>query len=668
MPPRTYGGSRAKQPSPLHIDRKMEIEVSPDTGASQNSTDMLMSTASPRFPPERNPPPVPQHRNSEPLLQEFDRSSYNRSQRPLTYFDGGRPMSDEVLLMNESAPHDAVHDDSRLFSEPISTVQSMDADSSRNARVRDSWSSPQTNAPQTNHNNHASESAAVPENRETDDYEDIMIDDQIAESADLAQRFNETLDEPPPLELPKNRVMTPAQFERYRQDQEKLKSVGGLSKQHENEDEDDVYEEEEDEAERHRRVAKQRRKQEAHMAVYRQQMMKVTGDAPAISLSRPSMPTSQSSPNLLGPGRIPDEEEEDEEVPLAILAAHGFPNKTRAPGQLSSSSSNPNLRSANQLSPYPPPARSISGDVASSRLPPFARKLPQDPYFGAGLVNPTTRETLSYGTGSPKGAPPGGLVGIIASEERSRAMRRGSPNTAGEYGPTGGFDNMLMPPHLQSPALMRGAAGGNITNAVPAPSVGEQAQIQIAQHMQQFMQIQMQFMQMQIQQTGGASSQSGHTPIAPTLPRSSTMTNLPPPTPPGRPATSQQRAMTTLDPNAAPWIQQSGQAPFLTLPHLPGANYAPSIAPSERSNIGQPGRYRPVTHIPTDKSRATTMSGALQDWNENKLASSTIKMVKKSGNLSDDDDEEGWEAMKRQREQKKSTWKSKKDVSSIIGF
>jgi len=59
------------------------------------------------------------------------------------------------------------------------------------------------------------------------------------------------------------------------------------------------------------------------------------------------------------------------------------------------------------------------------------------------------------------------------------------------------------------------------------------------------------------------------------------------------------------------------------------------------------------------------MSGALQDWSENKHPSATIKVVKKSGNASDEDDEEGWEAMRQKREKKKSMWKSKKDLGGI---
>jgi hypothetical protein len=38
-----------------------------------------------------------------------------------------------------------------------------------------------------------------------------------------------------------------------------------------------------------------------------------------------------------------------------------------------------------------------------------------------------------------------------------------------------------------------------------------------------------------------------------------------------------------------------------------------------------------------------------------------------SGNASDDDDEEGWQAMKEKREKKRSVWKSKKSFGADIG-
>ena len=58
------------------------------------------------------------------------------------------------------------------------------------------------------------------------------------------------------------------------------------------------------------------------------------------------------------------------------------------------------------------------------------------------------------------------------------------------------------------------------------------------------------------------------------------------------------------------------------------------------------------------------MSGALQGW-ENRNGQATIKTVKKSEHVSDEDDEEGWEEMAKKREKKKSLWKTKKDPNGL---
>jgi hypothetical protein len=41
--------------------------------------------------------------------------------------------------------------------------------------------------------------------------------------------------------------------------------------------------------------------------------------------------------------------------------------------------------------------------------------------------------------------------------------------------------------------------------------------------------------------------------------------------------------------------------------------------------------------------------------------------VTKSGSTSDDDDEEGWEAMKAKRDKKKNLWKTKKSIGGDFG-
>jgi hypothetical protein len=500
--------------------------------------------------------------------------------------------------------------------------------------------------------------------------EDNMFASQIPTSATVAQRFQDTerfndrsWSTAPKrnAKAPTTKVMTPAQFERAKQDQERLKSVGGQSKDDQDDDDEEIYEDDEDEAEKAKQLAKQRRKQEAHMAVYRQQMMKVTGEAP--SAGRPQVFATQSSPNLTVAASSNEDPEEDEEVPLAILQAHGFPSKSKP--QIRSMGSNPNLRGSGSIS---------GGVVGSGNLPVFARNLPQDPYYGAGIVTPAHRESMSFGGGAgsvtgvaPRGLPPGGLVGVIATEERSRAMRRGSPNPEGTYGPppSNGFNGMgmgMQPPAPGSIYNGMGPAGhmpmgpmGPIQPMMLTP--GDAAQIQMSQQMSQFMQMQMQFMQIMTQGGQQQQAQNGHVSHA-------SMADVPRPSSaqgvrPGTTSQQHQRAMTMLEPNAVPWMNHNPMyAPSV---HAQGNGYAPSIAPSERSNIGLPNRYRPVSQAPPVKdSRTSTMSGALQNW-DNKNGGATIKAVKKSGNVSDEDDEEGWEEMAKKREKKKSIWRIKKD-------
>lgn len=617
-----------------------------------------MNSSPPPFAPRKEdsppPPPVPQHTSP----------SSTRAQRPGTVADTGLRRSSGGARRQSTLGYD---EDAKLLREAVNAGRRLN-EPSYSPKVRDSWALTSDKTYKVDDSTISSWNAGSAEatprarkpvpNHQTQPQEDGLFDNHIAESADLASRFQEQPLSPPTRHTPQNKVMTPAQFERYKQDQERLRSIGGRPKDESEDEEEEQYDDDEDEAEKAKQLAKQRRKQEAHMAVYRQQMMKVTGEA--AGGAGPSMPTvfaTQSSPNLVNLGKAEEGEEEDEEVPLAILQAHGFPNKNKPP--MRSTGSNPNLRAQSVVA---------GGD---GRLPVFARNLPQDPYFGAGIVNPAHRESLAFGggaasvTGGPsRGLPPGGLVGVIATEERSRAMRRGSPNPQGEYGPvpppSNGFNGMGMPPN---PAMINGMGpmgpmGMNPMMMTP----GDQAQIQMSQQMQQFMQMQMQFMQM-MTAGQGPPQQNGHMP-------QQSLGGMPAPGSPSlRPQSSNQRAMTMMDPNSTPWmLPVSNYAPSI---RNSGAGYAPSIAPSERSNIGLPGRYRPVSHAPpADKSRASTMSGALQGW-ENKNGSTTIKPVKTSGNVSDEDDEEGWEEMAKKREKKKSLWRTKKDTNGfkdLLGF
>ncbi|KAI5866446.1 hypothetical protein GGS23DRAFT_602786 [Durotheca rogersii] len=662
---RNLMANRVSQPSPLHLDRSAMIEPPQHSWNSQHSQDGLLSPAARTYssppnhtelPPPPPPPPVPRH-NTTPLER--------------------RPSVDD-------------DEDTTLLRDSIAATQFL---------------SNETSSHSDNSNQYRRDEDSTPTRRTilTESYakhdDDNLFDRPVNHHHRVSHRNNVRANS-----QPHNKVMTPAEFEKYRQDKAREQIMGLADEKESDKEDEDNYDDEEDDREKTKQLAKQRRKQEAHMTVYRQQMMKVTGESANKHASRPSIATSMSTPNLVlngehstgvSPSPPSDGEDEDEEVPLAILAAHGFPNRNRPPTRLTTMSSNPNLRASVAQPSYAAGPGSVVGDsngqtgAGGGRLPPFARKLPQDPYLGAGLINQPPRESFALGGGAAapnRLLPPGGLVGVIASEERSRALRRGSPaidnarNAIPFTMPTngvpmsGGFDPITgIPPQMMYPTGMP---------QMPSPmmTLGDQAQIQMTQQMQQFMQMQMQFMQMMATQGQGQQMPTqprlqGHIPTQSMgslgdMPRNSFIgdplanslgrgMNLEIPRP-----ESQMRTMSMVQPTSTSWLQSSnaGYAPSI---RAQGAGYTPSIAPSERSNIGLPGRYRPVSSVTMlDHGRTATMSGAMPAIHSKLQAEVKVTQASKE---EDDDDEEGWEAMKAKREKKKSIWRSKKSFGSDIG-
>ena len=596
-----------------------------------------------------------------------------------------------------------------------------------------------------------------------------LADESLTEAAELALRFEEgdgqdeqdQHDRAPIRKGPPTKVMTPIQFERYRKEQEAWRKTFNAARSEPSDDESD-RDEDEDDAERNRQLAKQRRQQEAHLAVYRQQMMKVTGEKPTglpsqsqprialhrASISSPNLPTGMSSTNLDSgkPAQgARNSDDEDEDIPLGILAAHGFPSKTRSPTAMGTVGFSPSIRFKSET--YPPPPASIVGESMGGRprsgLPVFARNLPPDPYYGASLVKPSNRESLAFGNnarstygGTPPQPPPGGLVGVIAGEERAKALRRGSPNVHGGFGGDPNLGGSGMP---QMQAGMSGNMSGNMSTAnlnamgsmgmpgspgMPMMTPGDQAQIHMSQQMNQMMQMQMQWMQQMQQMVQMQGGQPGQQQAPPGPPQHQQMMSnvnghlLPPGAQMSRPMSlaqhpalnntgtmpMDQRPMSMPGPSmSTQWPQQrnsriSTYAPS-TMAGASGAapGYTPSIAPSERSNIGMPSRYRPVSTVDlTDDAKnirkssgTSSFINTLPAWSEqqppNAVSSPSAgktpgaagpggkkKKKKKSGNGggSDEDDDEGWEEMRRSRERKKSSWRLRKlaDGQAGAGF
>lgn len=449
-----------------------------------------------------------------------------------------------------------------------------------------------------------------------------------------------------------------------------------------------------DEIERDQQGSNTRSQQETPVAAYQPIMMKMPGErsngpsrSSALEAGRVnSMSTPELSrmshlsvgTGLSGHTARSSADEEDEDVPLGILAAHGFPNKNKPPTRLQPSLVHASLRSS---VPFSAPPASLAGESrAGSRgnLPVFARNLPQDPYNGASMVSPPSRGQVAMGNHSFGGVPPGhvhpsGLVGVIAGEERARALRRGSPNQPNSH------DHMMAGQH---PGMMgRSHTMGNVSamNGYPGPgmaggiypqvlSPGDQAQIHMAQQMNQMMQMQMQFMQqMAHMQQNGQMPQAG-------------MMGMP-----GDVNNAIQRPFSMPLPDSA---RPNGRAMSLT-PAMSNqwnrnSSYAPSLAPSERNTIGMASRYRPVSIVAdSNKSvhdRASTFTSAtLQQWSprneQGRLSpSNTNTTVRAPSNsalgrspaipVDEEDDDQGWADLKKKRDKKKSLWKMKRSDKS----
>ncbi|KAJ5242476.1 uncharacterized protein N7469_000803 [Penicillium citrinum] len=697
-----YQEDRATRPPPISTDRSIPVEPSPYSWDSRHS----------------------RHHSGDGLLNDHDGDSPAHSTTD-TITGFRRPSPGPSQMLGATTSHRALErptrrqsDFSKLrrsgvysYGSDASPIEDEDANLVRKSLLFSKDNSPSIwteEAP-----SYLDKGKAVSPNYLNTEPESMFSgrqspDPAIADHARLAVQFAENL---PKTTSPGNKVMTPSQFEHYRQQQELRRSNSNATKS-DDESGNEEFEDEEDETEKQREAERQRRKQEAHLSVYRQQMMKVTGQqAPSPSL-RPEMSgASSSTPNLHNSNRLShlgdksssgkSTEEDDDEVPLGILAAHGFPNRNRPPTRLANASSNPNLRASLQPS-YASSAQSLYGTDAYNRsnLPAFARNLPPEPYVGANLVRESNRESLAlgggsgsvYGGASSPAPPPGGLINVIANEERARAARRGSPNTQAMFDPMGGMGSMggvprpysMMSQHQQPPQI------------TPA----EQAQLNLSNQMSAMVQMQMEFMRNMMSMQGG---QGTPPPMMPGMPMPGTgMPGMPsgPPSVTGRPISMpnaaggaqpnfDQRTLGLLDPNNIAQRRGSPMPPMTGYPFPNKPGYAASIAPSERSNAGLASRYRPVSVANLENERPGT-SPHLKPWmDENHLsphshtnlsksttmATVTVRPVSQAGQSpsgrraqsgsGDEDEDEGWAEMMKKRDKKKSSWKMKRGTTSF---
>lgn len=166
------------------------------------------------------------------------------------------------------------------------------------------------------------------------------------------------------------------------------------------------------------------------------------------------------------------------------------------------------------------------------------------------------------------------------------------------------------------------------------------------------------------------------------------------------PLANQGRAMTMMHPPTRWDVPPGAQRPNSAMPAYgpsglqipnggPGPGYTPSIAPSERSNVGMPSRYRPVTTGNDGSGRSQTMTSAsmlqLPSFNQapppppkhevSQRSTSTVRVIPRkpapkvtAKPVADEDDEEGWAEMRKKREAKKKFGFGRRDKhGSTIG-
>lgn len=498
----------------------------------------------------------------------------------------------------------------------------------------------------------------------------------------------------PPRPTGASRVMSQAEFREYQKKR-------AAAPPPEDSDSEDDYEDEEEAI---------KKREEEEVLRRKNQQMSFAREAMRRSTTAPGDPNRPESivDNAFNSTGFPSEtsmkadEWEDEDVPLGILAQHGFPStaRSRAPNQ-----------PANAIpSAFPdrPASAGAMGPNRASHLPAFARNLPMDPhnsFIGGGLVHHANRESLGFNNfsrgpasvagdygQSSMGAPPAlmyndagmsapSLVDQIQMRDMTKKKYLGGAST--KKPAEGPFTGMLgtqmnaqgqstnptrmsmMPPmngmngmnnmngmNGMNPMMMGGAMGSPMMGMPQMGQMGympqQQDYMQMQQQYQQMQQMMMQYQQMQMQQQMQQQQDPRMSMAMPNnmfnngmmgqgqnMMGNNSFLNVP----------GMQNGMQPPQ-NRPMSIMSSQQRPYSTFAGMgmgPGPGYTPSIAPSERSNIGLSARYRPVTNHSDAVSNGTSMTLQATSGGANK--SGTIKGILKKApqvHVEEKEDEEDW--------------------------
>ncbi|KAF2710290.1 hypothetical protein K504DRAFT_454608 [Pleomassaria siparia CBS 279.74] len=609
------GGKRAFQAEPIKIDRQLEVEPALQSWDSRGSDDNLMSPPSDKDDYSPPPPPVPAHKYS---------SKYAPVASDSPDLNGEDFEDRDARLVRQSFLAQKPAHRNGTSREPNSLSTSSAA----------SLQTPTSSSSASNHNTPRAVLHPIPshvaDDEDDEDNEDIFAAPNPRGMSPPKPAAPVTK-EPTPARSGEPRRMTEAEFKAHQAKQTKQPTEDSSDEEDDYEDEDELIERRQKE-EQQRRVLQQQQLARIHL-------QRATTTDPNQRVQSTGFPSEVS---------LQADEWDDEEVPLGVLVAHGFPSSTRQPTQPQNAAPSYFRTNPSGLPDRPSSAGPMGGHAPSGYRPPFARGLPDDPYstvIGGGLVRPMNRESMGFSRGpaSAYGEPmmpyhepnaPPSLVERIHMSELSKPKYNGGASSKNPLQGGGPFTGSLgtqmngmgqsmnptrmpmqgMPGMQTNGGSMMGMMGGQQMPMMGMNQMGfpspqselQQMQQMVAFQQQQIMQMQMygqQYPQMQMQDPRMSVMQ-------PNLGNGNFM-NFPTGNQNQRPMSvmSQTRPYSTPSQFGTPrqqgGFQMGGLAP-------PNVGYSASIAPSERSNIGLSARYRPVATGAQDSASNVSSSMTLQ--------------------------------------------------------
>ncbi|CAA9962187.1 hypothetical protein PTMSG1_05564 [Pyrenophora teres f. maculata] len=675
---------RTFQANPIKIDSQLEVEPPLKSWDSRNSTDNLMaSTHSDDDSPPPPPPPAHKYSSYAPIASESPTLGSMS-----TFHDPDAQFVRKSFIERQSYRENS----------PETQPKSMSSSSANSYETPYSSRSATASSTTTNTTPKASLAPAASPYNDTEE-DDLFTTSKPTPKPEAApQRKMTNLSSNgsralAPATADGRRVMSQAEFREYQK-----KTMTHPPQPDSSDDED--YEDEEDAIKRREEEELMRRKnQQMHFA---REAMRRSTTAPSLPTESGSVADGMGFPSETS---MKAEEWEDEDVPLGILAQHGFPSQTR-----NRFPSQPTNAMPSYIPDRPASAGALGQRAPQANLPAFARHLPQDPYsapyIGGGLVRPMNRESMGFngfarGPGSvagdsvaggmatppmmyqdagmsqpslvdqiqmrdmtkqkymggasakkPQGGPFTGILGqqMNTSGQPQNPMRMphmpmGGMNGMNGMGAMAGMNGMNPMMNMMGGQMPMGPMGGMGMGMgmgmgqMPYPMQQGNDYMQQFQQMQQMIamqQMQLQMMQQPQQQDARMSMATSNNGYAASTMGGASFLNVP--SGPNRPMSimsgsnqNQQRTMSLMGPH-------------------PG--YTPSIAPSERSNIGLSARYRPVVNQSDSMSNGTSMTLQASSGGANQNRTGVIKGILKKGSPGpqmtvneNDDAEEDWGKM-----------------------